>query len=98
METPRPPRDGWRPPEEDGVALEHYFTHEDCQVLFCCESCGRGRHVPLETVIARLKELGVGDEKTGVRAVARFVIKPCQKCGSREITTRPGFQASRAAR
>ncbi|MGI8839714.1 MAG: hypothetical protein ACR2F8_02850 [Caulobacteraceae bacterium] len=81
-------------PVDPGVPLSHYRRH-DGAVLLTCLDCMHRRTLPLEPVIARLKALGVGDEATGVRAVAGFVDRPCLRCGGTRFETRPAFPAGR---
>lgn len=80
--------------DRDGVELAHYREHAGCGVLFYCQAlgCGHGWRVELEAVIERLKARGVGDERTGIRAVGRLAEKPCPRCGALGFETRPGFQ------
>jgi hypothetical protein len=75
---------------DPGVPLSHYRQHE-AGVLLICESCVYVRSLPLEAVISRLVERGVGDENTGTRAVAKLTRGPCPECGARNWTTRPDF-------
>ena len=59
--------------------------------MLTCVDCIDHRELPLEAVIARLKARGVGDETTGVKAVAGFVKAPCRRCGGVRFETRPSF-------
>lgn len=79
------------PPVDAGVPLAHYRRHDGAVWLICLD-CVQGRLLPLEGVISRLVALGVGDERTGIRAVAGFVDRPCPRCGGRRFETRPAFQ------
>lgn len=72
-----------------GVPLLHYRQH-NAGVLLICNGCQRARVLPLEAVIRRLKERGLGGPTTGVRAVAVFVQEPCS-CGAMKWETRPYF-------
>jgi hypothetical protein len=64
-------------------------------VEFRCVACQDWRTVELEAVISRLHARGVGGPETGVRDVARFIEKPCERCGGRRFETRPDFPAAR---
>jgi len=80
-----------RPSVDPGVPLAHYRQHDGAGVSLTCLDCLRHRAFPLEAVIARLKARGLGDERTGIRAVAGFVAAPCPTCGGSRFETRPHF-------
>jgi len=63
-----------------GVPLAHYRQHGAGVRLFCLD-CLAHRDLPLEPVLERLKARGFGDERTGIKAVAGFVCRPCPNCG-----------------
>ena len=73
-----------------GVPLAHYRQHGAGVRLFCLD-CLANRDLALEPVIQRLKARGIGDEKTGIKAVAGFVSRPCPKCGGARFETSPAF-------
>jgi hypothetical protein len=52
-------------------------------------SGGEGR----EVLITRLDVRGVGGEHTGIKAVAQFVTRTYQRCGSRRVETCPAGEA-----
>jgi hypothetical protein len=60
-------------------------------VRFYCRSCAFTRDVPLEEVIEFLRILGVGDEHTGIKAVARYARKRCERCGALNFDTSPAW-------
>ena len=74
---------------DPGVPLGKYIGEAD--VLLLCNGCTYVRTLPLERVIARLRQRGVGDEHTGIRAVARRMTGPCPQCGAWKWETRPAF-------
>jgi hypothetical protein len=73
-----------------GVPLAHYRQH-DAGVRLICLACMGHRDLSLEPVIERLKARGFGDERTGIKAVAGFVSRPCPKCGGTRFETSPVF-------
>ncbi len=79
---------------DPGVPLAHYRQH-GAGVLLICAGCQRSRTFGLEPVIRRLMARGVGDERTGIRAVAGFVREPCPRCGGWRFETRPDFPPPR---
>ncbi len=42
-------------------------------------------------VVAGLKARGLGDEATGIRAIARLLTRPCSRCRRVYWETRPAF-------
>lgn len=82
--------------DRDGVPLAHYLTeHPGCGVRFYCTSCAGNVYAPVGQVVARLKARGLGDEGTGIRAVARFAERPCARCGAMRWETMPAFGLAR---
>jgi len=75
-----------------GVALSHYRQHGAGVRLFCLD-CLAHRDLPLEPAIERLKARRVGDERTGIKAVAGFVSRPCPRCGGVRFETSSAFPA-----
>lgn len=75
---------------DSGVPLAHYCQHNAGVRLFCL-GCLHHRELPLEAVIERLKVRGLGDESTGIRAVAGFVAIPCPRCAGLRFQTMPSF-------
>jgi len=73
-----------------GVALGEYRAI-GADVLLSCLDCCAHRRVPRERVIERLQARGLGDEHTGIKAVAGFVRAPCPKCGGSRFDARPAF-------
>jgi hypothetical protein len=81
-----------RPRDDSGVPLAHYRQHGASVLLTCLDCMGR-RTLPLEAVIERLKARGVGDERTGIIGLARYVRNPCPRCGGSRFQTAPSFPA-----
>lgn len=79
-------------PDQPGVPLGDYRGIA-IGVRITCLGCMRHQDVDLETTIARLEARGVGGERTGVRAVAKFVNQPCLRCGGTRFETTPAFPA-----
>ena len=77
-------------PDSPGVPLAHYRQH-GARVLLTCLECIDHRELNLEAVIGRLEARGLGDETTGVKAVAGFVEAPCRRCGGHRFESRPSF-------
>jgi hypothetical protein len=77
-------------PPNPGVPLAHYRQHK-AGVRLTCLGCMHRRELPLEAVIERLKARGLGDETTGIMAVADFVRRPCPRCGGERFETAPAF-------
>lgn len=78
-------------PHEPGVPLAHYIAeHPGVRVLFCCP-CGHSVDVAMPAVVARLKQLGAGDERTGIRTLGPMRRQPCPRCGRAEWESRPYF-------
>jgi hypothetical protein len=77
-----------------GVALAHYRQHR-AGVLLTCRDCHQHRSFKLEAVIERLKTRRIGDERTGIRALAVMVRQPCPRCGGRRFESRPDFPPAR---
>ncbi len=75
---------------DPGVPLAHYRQH-NARVRLCCLDCQHHRELPVEAVIERLKVRGLGDENTGIRAVAGFVAVPCPRCAGLRFQTMPSF-------
>jgi hypothetical protein len=46
-------------------------------------------------VVERLKARGLGDERTGIRAVASLAERPCARCGRMRWETRPAVSVGR---
>jgi len=81
------------PDTDPGVPLSHYVAnHPTAGVRFTCEACQASHDVPVADVVARLRARGLGDEQTGIRAVASFAERPCQRCGAMRWSTRPAFK------
>lgn len=74
---------------DPGVPLGRYRGQAD--VRLHCNGCTYARKLPLERVIARLVARGVGDERTGIRAVAALMTGPCPQCGAWAWESRPDF-------
>lgn len=75
---------------ELGVPLDHYRQHRGAVELTCL-TCMDRRTFDLEAVICRLAARGVGNDQTGIRAVAGFVREPCPRCGGTCFESRPHF-------
>jgi hypothetical protein len=58
-------------------------------VRFGCAACQRSHDVDLPLVVARLKARRIGDERTGIRALAQLADRPCPRCGAMRWETRP---------
>lgn len=79
-------------PFDPSVPLVHYLEHHPrAGVRFTCQACQASHDVPVAAVVERLKARGLGDERTGVRAVARLAERPCARCGATRWETRPSF-------
>lgn len=78
---------------DPGVPLAHYRRHK-ADVLLDCDNCALSRTLPLERVIARLNARGLDGENVGIRAVARYTLGACPRCGKRAWSTRPAFAAT----
>ena len=76
--------------DSPGVPLAHYRQH-GADVLLTCIDCIDHRVLPLEALIDRLRARGLGDETTGVKAVAAFVAAPRRRCGGHRFESRPSF-------
>lgn len=76
--------------DDEGVPLASYRQHAGIGVLLICTKCCRSDVLDLEAVIRRLRGRRYGDERTGVRAVSRFVRRRCG-CGAQSWETRPYF-------
>jgi hypothetical protein len=77
---------------DDGVPLSHYLSdHPDTAVRFGCTACQRSQDLDLPLVLARLKARRIGDERTGIRALARLADRPCPRCGAMRWETRPAM-------
>ena len=77
---------------DPGVPLAHYLQHHpEAGVRFTCDACQASHDVPVARVIERLKARGLGDERTGIRAVAKLAAQPCARCGAMRWETRPGW-------
>jgi hypothetical protein len=75
-----------------GVPLAYYLQHHPaCAVRFYCAGCHASHEESVMHVVERLKAQRLGDERTGVRAVARFADEPCARCGARRWETRPSW-------
>ena len=74
--------------ESPGVPLAHYREH-GAGVRLTCLDCMNRRDVALEPAIRRLKARGVGNETTGIKAVARFVAGGCPACGGSRFESAP---------
>jgi hypothetical protein len=75
-----------------GVPLAHYLKHHPgCAVRFYCGGCFATHEESVMRVVERLKAQGHGDERTGVREVARFADHPCVRCGVTRWETRPSW-------
>lgn len=72
-----------------GVPLAHYLRDPDMGVRFECLACQDSFDVPTAEVIAKLKASGLGNERTGIRALARLATRPCRRCGAARWETRP---------
>lgn len=80
------------PEADDGVPLAHYREHQ-ADVILECRGCKRVRLVPLEALIARLDRQGLPGAEVGVRAAARYVKRPCPRCGGTDFESRPHFHS-----
>jgi hypothetical protein len=78
--------------DDPGVPLAHYLQHPGAGVRFHCRACQASHDVPVARVVGRLKAHGLGDEQTGVRAVAWLADQPCARCGAVRWETTPAFQ------
>lgn len=75
-----------------GAPLAHYLRDGEIMgVRFECLACMDSFDVPTDLVVARLKARGLGDESTGIRAVAWLSDRPCERCGAVRWETRPAY-------
>lgn len=79
-------------PDAAGVPLSHYLGDPQMGVRFECLACQLCTDVATADVVNRLKATGLGDERTGVRALARLASQPCRRCGARRWETRPAYR------
>ncbi|PHY20949.1 hypothetical protein [Caulobacter sp. BP25] len=79
---------------EPGVPLDHYRQH-DASIQLHCTACAQMTLLDLETVIAGLIARRLGDERTGIRALARTFRRPCERCGATAWETRPCFPSQK---
>jgi len=78
------------------VPLSHYLTtHPGVGLRFTCDGCQASHDVSMEVVLDRLKHRGLGDERTGVREVAKLATRPCARCGAMAWGSRPAFSVGR---
>lgn len=79
-------------PDPVGVPLAHYLKDgETMGVRFSCNACQDSFDEPTDLVVARLKAAGLGDEGTGIRALAKLATRPCGRCGAVDWDTRPAY-------
>lgn len=77
---------------DPGVSLSHYLEHHpEAGVRFHCCACQASHDVPVPAIVERLKARGIGDERTGIRAVAALADRPCARCGALAWESRPAF-------
>lgn len=72
-----------------GIPLREYRQLRGWGVRIICDGCQHTEDVDLEKVIDGLKARGLGDEATGIRAVARTLKRRCKHCGALKWETRP---------
>lgn len=78
---------------DPGVPLAHFLEHHPAVgVRFTCCACQASHDVPVARVIERLKVRGIGDERTGIRAVAALAERPCAHCRAMAWETRPAWR------
>ena len=65
-----------RPATPPGVSLGAYRANR-ADVLLTCLDCFWRQTIDRERLIARLEARRVGDERTGIKAVAQFVTRAC---------------------
>lgn len=75
-----------------GVPLAHYLNDRLMGVRFQCLDCQKTTDVATAEVVERLKAAGLGDERTGIRALAWIATKPCGRCGARHWEVRPAHR------
>jgi hypothetical protein len=73
-----------------GVPLAAY-RENGADVLLTCLDCFWRQTIDREQLITRLEARGVDGARTGIRAVAQFVTRPCPRCGGRRFDTCPAF-------
>jgi hypothetical protein len=76
-----------------GVPLADY-RRLGAAVRLTCRDCKKHRDLHLDAVIERLTARGAGDERNGIRALARLVRRPCERCGGRRFVATPAFRPS----
>lgn len=78
--------------DHPGVPLAHYLEHHPHhQVRFICQACARSFDVPTRQVVDQLIARGLGDERTGVRELAKLLARRCTRCDARRWETRPAY-------
>lgn len=79
-------------PFDPGVPVARYLAIPLCGgVTFYCQTCAARRTLPVATVCAHLRRLGFDPAATGVRALFRYVRRPCEGCGGLAFEVRPHF-------
>lgn len=81
---------------DPGVPLDHYRQH-GASIQLHCNSCAQMTLLDLEAVIAGLITRRLGEEHTGIRALARTFRRGCECCGAVAWETRPCFPAQKPA-
>lgn len=76
-------------PRNPGVPLARYLADPEMGVRFECLACIDSFDVPTAEVVEKLKARGLGDERTGIKAVGWLSTTPCRRCGAVRWETRP---------
>ena len=79
---------------DPGVPLDHYRRH-GAGIQLHCNSCAQMTLIDLEAAIAGLIARRFGDERTGIRALARTFKRGCERCGAVAWETRPCFPSQK---
>ena len=74
-----------------GVQLASLQSGMTADVGVHCHQCARFQTIPVGVVIARLNARGLDGARIGIRELAQHLTRPCDRCGSRSIETRPAY-------
>lgn len=81
---------------QPGVLQDHY-RQLGTSIQLHCNSCAQMTLLDLEAVIAGLITRRLGEEHTGIRALARTFRRDCERCGAVAWEARPCFPAQKPA-
>lgn len=81
---------------DPGVPLDHNRQH-GASIQLHSNRCAPMTLLDLETTIAGLIALGLGDEHTGIHAIARPLRRGGERCGAAAWKTPPYFPSQKPA-